>query len=57
MRKEELEELRKEQSQEGGAGTQKKQGIFAGWGTVLCYRQVWGITLVRFFPDSILWYV
>jgi hypothetical protein len=57
MRKEELEELRKEQSQEGGAGTQKKQGIFAGWGTVLCYRQVWGITLVRFFLDSILWYV
>ncbi|MDA1315012.1 MAG: MFS transporter [Acidobacteria bacterium] len=56
MRKEELEELQEEQSAEGAGSAQKKQGIFAGWGTVLRYRQVWGVTSVRFFSDSILWF-
>jgi ACS family hexuronate transporter-like MFS transporter len=56
MRKDELAELRKEQSEEGGAGKGEKQGIFAGWGTVLRYRQVWGVAAVRFFSDSILWF-
>ncbi len=55
MRKEELAELQKEQSGQGG-GSARKQGIFAGWGTVLRYRQVWGVAAVRFFSDSILWF-
>ena len=56
MRKDELAELQKEQSDQGGGEAQKKQGVFAGWGTVLRYRQVWGVALVRFFSDSILWF-
>ena len=39
-----------------GRGSARKQGIFAGWGTVLRYRQVWGVAAVRFFSDSILWF-
>ena len=56
MRRDELEELQAEQSQTTDATPAKKQGMLAGWAEVLRYRQVWGVGLVRFFSDSILWF-
>ena len=44
------------QAQSAAQSPAKKQGLFAGWGVVLRYRQVWGVALVRFFSDSILWF-
>lgn len=60
--KQELQELEQDRASQGDSTSQrdgsgaKPQGMFAGWGAVLRYRQVWGVTLVRFFSDSILWF-
>ena len=56
MRRDELEELQTEQAQRPEGVPTKKQGMLAGWAEVLRYRQVWGVGLVRFFSDSILWF-
>ena len=54
MRRDELDELRQEQSQK--PESPQKQGVLAGWRAVLRYRQVWGVAFVRFFSDTILWF-
>ena len=54
MRTDELDELRKEQLRQ--SQSPRKQGVLAGWRTVLRYRQVWGVAFVRFFSDTILWF-
>jgi MFS family permease len=51
MRRDELQELQKEQSQKTDATPPAKQGMLAGWAEVLRDRQVWGVGLVRFFSD------
>ncbi len=53
----ELQELAEDRAAQGDTGSAATpQGMFAGWATVLRYRQVWGVALVRFFSDSILWF-
>jgi MFS transporter, ACS family, aldohexuronate transporter len=53
---EELKELQAEQT----AAAPKSSGGFGAmlseWAGLLRYRQIWGIFLIRFFSDSILWF-
>ena len=57
MSREELAELSDDSASQGDSSTvEKPEGMFTGWGAALRYRQVWGVALVRFFSDSILWF-
>ena len=57
MSDDEMNELREDREAHGAVqAPAKKRGAFAGWGAVLRYRQVWGVALIRFFSDSILWF-
>jgi ACS family hexuronate transporter-like MFS transporter len=55
---EELQLIEKGQAAEAAsaAKTTERRGMLAEWAGLLRYRQVWGVFLVRFFSDSILWF-
>ena len=53
------EELREIEAEKGTAPASSPTGVTAmlrEWAGLLRYRQIWGVFLIRFFSDSILWF-
>lgn len=58
IRSDELAELEAEKAAQPPA-PKKQAGLWAmfrEWGSLLRYREIWGVFFIRFFSDSILWF-
>jgi len=54
--KEELQELEAERVQAADAGPMALGAMLREWVGLLRYREIWGVFLIRFFSDAILWF-
>jgi len=53
---EELKELKAEQTPVAPRTSTGFAAMISEWAALLKYRQIWGVFLIRFFSDSILWF-